>query len=531
MTTGSRACLRSMALGLLVATTWAIAVYHRGVFPPPRVVEPTVARDGVFLPRATAGINQLVLEGSPYERGLAAGRLTAPLLREQERALREKFEAFIPFGLARRAFILGIIRFFWGIEPFFEPWATEEMYGVSKSAPREFDDLMDGFTRQIGYHGLHEVGQFFVDQGNLDMGCTVFLVPSRGSWVIGRNFDFEGGRIFDEEKIVKWVFPDRGNAFVSVIWAGMVGLVTAVNEKGVYLSINAAGSNEYRRYGTPSTLVALKAIQFASTAEEAARVIEGEKTLITDIFVVSDGKRAFRIEKSPKHTRTSEVRGPAAVTNHLLDAGWGEDKVNEYRKRELTTIERYERASALIATIDPAREIVPQVLGFLRDRHDATGKPLDVGNRKAIDGLIATHSVIYDGRAKRLYVSRGPAVSGAFLGYDLERSFRSHRPVEVEGLPADAALDPKAFWTIKQALEDARHAAKLARKKRCAEAGAALDRIPVAHREHAAYYAALGDYEACRKESDRARSAWKAALGLSPAYPQEKRELERKLHP
>ena len=60
--------------------------------------------------------------------------------------------------------------------------------------------------------------------------------------IIGRNFDFEGGRIFDDEKILKWVFPSNGIPFVSVIWAGMVGAVTGVNASGVYISINAAGT-------------------------------------------------------------------------------------------------------------------------------------------------------------------------------------------------------------------------------------------------------------------------------------------------
>jgi len=89
----------------------------------------------------------------------------------------------------------------------------EEMYGVSKSTSTDFDFLLDRFTRQIAYHGLHEVGQLAVDQGSDSMGCTVVALPHKRNWIIGRNFDFEGGRIFDSEKIMKWVFPERGYSF------------------------------------------------------------------------------------------------------------------------------------------------------------------------------------------------------------------------------------------------------------------------------------------------------------------------------
>ncbi len=75
------------------------------------------------------------------------------------------------------------------------------MYGISRSAPRKYDYLADPYTRQVAYHGLHEVGQMMVDQGFEEgMACTVIAVKRGRQWILGRNFDFEGGRIFDKEK-------------------------------------------------------------------------------------------------------------------------------------------------------------------------------------------------------------------------------------------------------------------------------------------------------------------------------------------
>ncbi len=215
-------------------------------------------------------------------------------------------------------------------------------------APPLFDRYADRFTRQVAYHGLHEIGQTFVDFGWQDMGCTLFAVPFGQSWLIGRNFDFVAGRVFDEDKIVKWVYPTRGIPYVSVIWGGMVGGVTGINEKGIYLSINAGGSADFARYGTPSTLVLTKVLQFASTAEEAIKIIQDSQMFITDILVLVDAKSgtAYRIEKSPRRAPIFRLTGPTVVTNHLLDPIWQNDKINEFRKANLTSIAREARGKS-----------------------------------------------------------------------------------------------------------------------------------------------------------------------------------------
>src|SRR4030095_3151489 len=275
----------------------------------------------------------------------------------------------------------------------------EESYGVSLSASPEFNFLLDPFSRQIAYLGLHEVGQMMIDRGTAAMACTVFAVPHEGSWVVGRNFDLEGGKIFDEEKILKWVFPDKGFAFVSVIWAGMVGGVTGVNENGVYISINAAGSSDFARFGTPSSLVLLKALQFSRTADDARKIIEDSKMFITDIFVVADSHSPylFRIEKSPRRFYTLKETQPTIITNHLMGATWGSDETNEFRKRESTTLYREARGRALLRDVEAAnpQSLEKYVLSMLRDKNDREGNPLPLGNRQAIDALIAAHSVMY----------------------------------------------------------------------------------------------------------------------------------------
>lgn len=522
-------------LFMVALLTWTVIlnIYHAGVYPPP-LVDLHEAGSARWLDRHEHGIHHMILQGTPFARGREAGRQTQGLLLAQEQQLVGMLHGWVPSDLAVQGLILGAIAWFQGVDKYLSRPDVEEMYGTSLSAPKSFDYLADGFTRQVAYHGLHEVGQMMVDQGFEDMGCTVVALPWRGSFVIGRNFDFEGGRIFDSEKIIKWVFPDKGYAFVSVIWAGMVGAVTGVNEKGLYISINAAGSADRRRLGTPSTLALLKVLQQAATAEEALQILRETQMFITDIFVIADAQgKLWRVEKSPLRMAEIELRRASIVTNHLISPQFASDPTNAFRKAELTSIVREQRGLDRIAGLPKVRtepEVILQTLSILRDKGvDDSGNPLPLGNRRAIDALIATHSVIYSPGSQVFYVGQGPAVAGQFFGYDLRASFARREPVSKDTLPPDPLVSAETFSALKDANQKISRAHRLIQFRRCQEGWERLQDISSLWREQSPYYHALGDGEACLQHPERAREAWSRALTLHPAYAREERQLEGKL--
>lgn len=529
-----------LAMVSLLFITWCVLVLHMGVMVPPHIspsAQDSANSSGKWIDKGRFGMHQLILSGSAYGRGLHSGRLTKDLLLKQEQILTKKLETFIPSRVAMALLEIAAIRWFWGIDAYFEPWMTEEMYGVSKSASHDFDGYADTFTRQIAYHGIHEVGQMTVDQGVENMGCTAVVLPFRDSFVIGRNFDFEAGRIFDSEKILKWVFPDNGYAFVSVIWAGMVGGVTGVNEKGVFISINAAGSKDFRRYGVPSSLVLIKALQNAKTAEEAVAVIRNEKMFITDIFVVADStsKIAYRLEKSPTQSDVIPMTGASVVTNHLISPLWKDDSFNIFRREELTSVQRMQRGETLLKSYsnneNEAALAENFVLSVLRDKGEAQGVPLTLGNRQAIDALIATHSVIYNAADAVLYVSQGPSVAGAFTGFDLRASFALRSPVSVRTLPPDPLVPIETYWRVRASEEYIEKAQALLRNKACDQALPLIELARESFSQSSGYYAALGNYLDCKGQPQKARAAFKSALDLSPAYAKQRKELEGKVKP
>ena len=377
-----------------------------------------------------------------------------------------------------------------------------------------------------------------VDQKDGAMGCTVVAFPYEKSWVVGRNFDFEGGRIFDDEKIVKWEFPEasEGNAYVSVIWAGMVGAVTGVNQNGLYISINAAGSDDYRRVGTPSTIVLTKVLQFSKNVEEALEILKNETMFITDIFVVTDSEsgRSFTVEKSPQKTSITELHKPTIITNHLTNEIFRGDKTNAMRERELTTMARFNRGTELLDQLKPetsksSNEAVDKTLSILRDKKSTGGKQLHFGNRGAIDAMIATHSVIYNGRDGVLYVSQGPGLSGAYTAFDLNRSFTGKNPVVTSGLKEDPDVSPAKFRQVHEAEEHISIAHNSVLKKDCATAGAELEKAKSYYAESSDYFATRGDWLGCLGRADEAKQEWTKALEANPPYRADKEKLLEKI--
>ena len=66
--------------------------------------------------------------------------------------------------------------------------------------------------------------------------------------------------------------PDEGIPFVSLAWAGMVGVVSGMNRAGVSVTVNGAPSDLPREVGTPAALVARDIMQHAHNLAEATPI-------------------------------------------------------------------------------------------------------------------------------------------------------------------------------------------------------------------------------------------------------------------
>jgi hypothetical protein len=519
--------------GLFICVFWSLALFlfHLGTLPPPENLPKENGRVEFLRPNTDEQqLQHLILSGNDYSRGLLAGRETRDLLFQQESDLTGMLEKIFPSRVLVYLFELGLIPVFKGVEYIIPPRYLAEMYGVSRSTDKKFAVYAEPFTRQLAYHGLHEVGQMMVDQAQDDrmenMGCTAIIYPHGNTWMVGRNFDFEGGATLDEKKLLKWVFPEEGYAYVSVIWAGMVGAITAVNEKGIYVSINAAGAKGFNRHGLPSTLLLTKVIESSANASHAIEIFKSTPTMISEIFLLVDSQEglAYRIEKSPEHTAIIPLTQASALTNHMVDPYWKEDPTNLFRKEYLTSHYREARALELLSLLPSGlsdENLENEFLKILRDKKEKGGMDLNFGNRRAIDPLIANHSIIFNGLTQTLYVSRGPHLIAPYEGYNLRESFKSRKPVFTRMLPADEDVSEKIYGMYKEFNERV-HRGEMTP----ADTLAALQ----PRLANSLYYELLGLEAAREGKKDLAAKFLEESLALRPAYKKDLDRVTEELH-
>ncbi|OUR99670.1 hypothetical protein A9Q84_01205 [Halobacteriovorax marinus] len=461
----------------------------------------------------------LLLHGSSYKRGLEFGKLTKDRLLDQELLMTGYLNKFIPSKLGQELLFFGSMLWFQGLDTFIEKESLLEMQGVAKSTHPRFDSYGAPLTRQLAYHGIHEVGQMFVDSDRGDMGCFSAIVKDKNdSFVIGRNFDFDIDSFFRKNFYLKWSFPnDDSISYVSVIWAGMVGVVTGVNAKGVYVAINAAGSEDFARVGTPTTLIIKNVLAKASTLDEAIEIIKEKKSFITEVFVVGSHQGVAVVEKTPKRSNVRYIKSNSIVSNHLLAKVFNDDTVNKYRKSELTTKHRYDRGVEILN--NSKLKGVDLAISVLRDKKLFKGSRKQLGHRGAIDSLIASHSTIYDEAKNVFFVNSGPGAQGKFIGYDLVKSFKNKRPVVVSEYPKDNDITLSRYWDIVNTLEEVSSYKKLSLPENCDLLDKKLESVLKFNISHHDIMELHGNFLfSCKGNLNAAKELWQSALNEKPPF-------------
>ena len=461
--------------------------------------------------------------GDPYTLGFENSRLLAPYMAAQEEELMDMLFAFAK--TPAKALLLRQVSLLYlaGFDQFLTLPERQEILGLAEGAPDPIPSLGHRYGRLAAYHAIHELSHRFAFDNPL-FACSLIGVSSRrgldGHTLLARNFDFEGGDAFDQHKIVLAIRPETGFGFVAVTWSGMAGVVSGINEKGLAIVINAGASADYRRVGTPTTLLVRRALEQASTIDEAATVLTSAPPFITDILGLADRSgRVAVLELTPKRhaLRTGQV---VLATNHLEAENLKDDAVSLARARTTTTVQRRRRLTTLVEEHpEPLGPI--QLLAMLRDRAAAGGAGLPLGHRHAIDALIATHSVIFDATAGRVYVSVGPHTLGKYLGYDVSRLLAANdepqaRGAFVDELPGDPLL--AAYPLVRQARQDLPRAYASLRSGDLLRTAVLLKGISRVMPDHPATLRLKGLLAAARGEPRWARSLLTAALEAPPEY-------------
>lgn len=381
---------------------------------------------GSWLHKNDKDVWEIYIQGEPYERGLAFGALAQQLLAEKESAFISEIENRVPSD-SYLNFLKYVVGWFHrDLDEYVPEEYLKEIYGSSQYMADSFDYVSPKYHRGLSYHAAHDIGHALQNM-NL-VGCTSFAVKGdkseNGKLLIGRNFDFYFGEQFAKDRMIAFYNPSEGYQFMSVTWACFSGVVSGMNEKGLTVTLNSAKSAIPSIGKTPVSIIARQILQYASTIDEAYAIAETYESFVAETFLIGSkqDKRAALIEKTPETTVLyEEDDNELIITNHFQSDKLKNDPLNQEYLQEGVSDYRYQRVHQLLdslGALNPAK-----AAHLLRDTKGMEGKDIGLANEKAINQLIAHHSVIFSPEEMIAWVSAPPYQLGDYIAYDLNKIF------------------------------------------------------------------------------------------------------------
>lgn len=455
---------RGKVLIALAALVTAPFVAHFGIvrstaFQAPKVVVPAehmTETDGVrFVGPAyelvRGGVREAYLEGTPEQLGERDVRLLRDHMIADEDELWGTFAHFVPLS-PLRTLIMDISRVqYRHIEDNVpEPRRRELAAAAAAMQPDPNASHMPTYERMVFLHSVYDISLSF--EHSPLIGCSAFALgpemTKSGHVLVGRAFDMEIGEVFDRDKVVYFTHEDGKIPYASVAWPGLTGVITGMNLDGVTILVNGARAGTPRTTGLPVVFSLRQVLQDAHDTDEAVDVLSHQEVMVSHIVFVADAKGRFAVvERAPGHPayvrRTFTDPERVGVTNHF-EGDLKDDPKNVWVKEHTTTLARRARLDEMLGALAPGSVDAEKAVSMLRDHTCAHGVKCELGDRREIDALIATHGVVMDATDRVLWVSKGPHLSGQFVRFDLKATFapghdpRTEPPPEI--IPADPIL-------------------------------------------------------------------------------------------
>ncbi len=372
---------------------------------------------------------EMVVSGNPLELGNNMGVLSNELIKDQEKYFFDKVNKMVPSKFKR--FMLRNFLSWYARKMYLnvtEEYKTE-IYGISKYGISENNLFGSNYLKTLFLHSAHDIGHAFQDLALV--GCTSFAVwgdkTPDGKLLIARNFDFYAGDEFAEEKMITFVNPDKGYKYLSVSWAGMIGVVSGMNEKGLTVTINAAKSDIPLVAKTPISFVSKEIVQYASTINEAIEIAKNREVFVSESILVGSAidNKAVIIEISPENFDVYEVENSTQLicSNHFQSSEYANDKNNIKAINESHSQYRFDKMEELLSENE---KITPQIaVSILRNKKGLNDFDIGYGNEKALNQLLAHHGIVFQPSEKRVWISSNPYVLGNFVAFQLDSVFNN----------------------------------------------------------------------------------------------------------
>jgi hypothetical protein len=250
----------------------------------------------------------LELEGTPEERGKAAGTLMG----EQVRWLLPRF-------LKKVASIDHL-----------SPFQKEMVAAMAAEVPAAHFKQLNALAEAAGVDRTTLFAVNLAPEALTALGCSCLAtLPERagdGKVRLARNLDWQGGELLTGSALIV-IESGSGHRFASMTWPGLVSVVTGMNDAGLAVADLMAlgtGGGKQPHPGVPVLFVLRSLLEQTDTVDSALAWLQKARRTIPQNYALADTSGAKVVETS---TTTFRVRpssdGLATITNYWREEQGG----------------------------------------------------------------------------------------------------------------------------------------------------------------------------------------------------------------
>jgi len=284
------------------------------------------------------GITVVYLSGSPYEIGFAHGKLC-----KEEILQAHEFHFWLYDNRNNIESMQGWMKTARDLEKYIPEEYIEEMKGIADGSGIGYDKIL--FINLLTTVARRK-------------GCFAFAYKDQNSNIhVIRQIDIAIDQELWKKMILFVVKPQKGNIFAAFLNPGWVDGETGMNDKGLYISINAINMQQSKWEIMPITHLTRYILQYAGTMNDVDEILCRQKAFPGKLLFVANKERAavFEIANDEKARIDMDSRF-LALSNHarLLPSR----KILKNSQERLKYADRYLMKNIGSMDIDMALQLV-----------------------------------------------------------------------------------------------------------------------------------------------------------------------------